>query len=203
MQATRGRAFMQNLAVFISGRSGPFLQKILFGVVVEDGVLLPAKVVEGLADELFYIRSDGTTAVVIFVVKFPVGKVDEVILDGTLQTAWHVVVHPLEAEGHADWFDGTILGAVCFLSHWIPEIYGLDNRVILRNIVHQDAAKAVLFHGTILTLAHSIVLRHFAELVIPGLDGVGFHCFVFMFNIIMFAKLRRFYEVCKFFTKKY
>ena len=126
-------------------------QLILLGVAVEDGFLMPAEVVEGLADELFYIRSDGTTAVVIFVVKFPVGKVDEVILDGTLQMAWHVVVHPLEAEGHADWFDGTIVGAVCFLSHWISEIYGLDNRVILRNIVHQDAAKAMLLHRTVLT----------------------------------------------------
>lgn len=159
-------------------------QLILLGVIVEDGVLRPAEGEEGLADELFYVGSDGTTAVVIFVVKFPVGKVDEVILDGTLQTAWHVVVHPLEAEGHTDWFDGTILGAVCFLSHWIPEIYGLDNRVILRNIVHQDAAKTMLLHRTNLTLAHSIVLRHFAEQFFLGLSGVGFHSSFFMFNIM-------------------
>lgn len=169
--------------------SGIFLQKILLGVVVEDGLLLPAEVEEGLADELFYVRSDGTTAVVIFVVKFPVGKVDEVILDGTLQMAWHVVVHPLEAEGHADWFDGTILGAVCFPGHWIPEIYGRDNRVILRNIVHQDAAKAMLLYRTIKTLAHCFVLRHFAEQFFFGLSGVGFHSSFFMFNIVMSAKI--------------
>lgn len=158
-----------------SGRYGFFLQLILLGVAVKGGLLLPAEVVEGLADELFYVRSDGTTAVVIFVVKFPVGKVDEVILDGTLQTAWHVVVHPLEAEGHADWFVGTILGAVCFLGHWIPEIYGRDNRVILRNKVFKDTAKAMLLYRTIKTLAHCFVLRHFAEQFFFGLSGVGFH----------------------------
>ena len=161
--------------MFISGRSGPFLQKVLFCVIVEDGLMLPAEVVEGLADELFYIRSDGTTAVVIFVVKFPVGKVDEVILDGTLQTAWHVVVHPLEAEGHADWFDGTILGAVCFLGHWISEIYSRDNRVILWNKVFKDTAKAMLLYRTIKTLADGIVLRHFAEQFFFGLGKVVFH----------------------------
>jgi hypothetical protein len=39
MQATRGRAFMHNFAVLTSGI---FLQKILFCVIVEDGLLLPA-----------------------------------------------------------------------------------------------------------------------------------------------------------------
>ena len=136
---------------------------------------MPAEVEEGLADELFYVRSDGTTAVVIFVVKFPVGKVDEVILDGTLQAAWHIVVHLFEADRHADRFVGTILGAVCFLGHWIPEIYGRDNRVILRNKVHQDAAKAMLLYWTFKTLAHCFVLRHFAEQFFFGLGGVGFH----------------------------
>lgn len=59
-------------------------------------------------------------------------------------------------------------------------------------------------HGrAALTLAYSIVLRHFAELVVPGLGGVGFHSSFYVFNIIMFAKIRRFYDCYKFFTKNY
>lgn len=156
-----------------------------------------------MADELLDVGGDGAAATVIVVIAPARKEVDEVVLDGTLQTARHVVVHLLEAEGHADWFIGTVVGAVRFLSHWISEIYSRDNRVILRNIVHQDAAKAMLLHRTVLTLAHCIVLRHFAELVVSGLGGVGFHCFVFMFNIIMFAKIRRFYDEYKFIIKNY
>ena len=191
---------MKNPAVELNSS---FLPQILLNVIVEGGFLHPAGGEEGLADDLLDVGGDGAAATMIVVIAPARKEVDEVVLDGAFQTARHVVVHLLEAEGHADWFVGTVVRAICFLSHWISEIYSRDNRIILRNIVHQDAAKAMLLHGTILTLAHSIVLRHFAELVIPGLDGVGFHCFVFMFNIIMFAKLRRFYDVCKFFTKKY
>ena len=174
--------------------SGIFLQKVLFCVIIEDGFLRPAGGEKGLADDLLDVGGNGTAATMIVVIAPARKEVDEAVLDGTLQTARHVVVHLLEAEGHADWFVGTVVGAICFLSHWIPEIYSRDNRIILRNIVHQDAAKAMLFHGTILTLAHSMVLRHFAELVVPGLGGVGFHSSFFVFNIIMFAKIRRSYD---------
>lgn len=191
---------MHNFAVLTSGI---FLQKVLFCVVVEGGLLLPAEGEKSLADELLDVGGDGAAATVIVVIAPARKEVDEVVLDGTLQTAWHVEVHLFETEGHADWLVGTVVGAVCFLSHWISEIYSRDNRVILRNIVHQDVAKAMFFHWTILTLAHSMVLRHFAELVVSGLDGVGFHSSFFVFNIIMFAKIRRFYDEYKFILKNY
>ena len=170
---------MKNPAVELNSS---FLPQILLNVIIEGGFLRPAGGEEGLADDLLDVGGDGAAATMIVVIAPARKEVDEVVLDGAFQTARHVVVHLLEAEGHADWFVGTVVGAVRFLSHWISEIYSRDNRIILRNIVHQDAAKAMLFHGTILTLAHSIVLSHFAELVVPGLGGVGFHCFVFIPN---------------------
>ena len=102
--------------------SGISLQKILFCVVVEGGLLLPAEGEEGLADDLLDVGGDGPAATMIVVIAPARKEVDEAVLDGALQTARHVVVHLLEAEGHADWFVGTVVGAVRFLSHWISEI---------------------------------------------------------------------------------
>ena len=147
------------------------LPQVLFDVTVEDGFLCPAGGEEGLADGGFDVGGDGAAAAVILVVAFAGEKVNEAILDGTLQMMGHVVVHLFEAEGHTDWFVGTILGTIRVLHLRISEIDSGHDRIILGDIVLQDTAKAVFPDGAVLTLADNTFCRHFPEVLFFCLFG--------------------------------
>ena len=139
------------------------LPKILFDVTVEDRFCRPSESDECLADGFFYVGGDGTAAAVVDVVAFAGEDADESVLDGTLQVARHVVVHVREADGHTEWLVGTISGAVRALHLRVPEVDNRGDRSVLRHIVFQNAAQAVLADGAVLALAHDAVFCHFAE----------------------------------------
>ena len=145
--------------------------QILIDIAVEDRFLCPAEGEEGLADGGFDVGGDGAAAVVVLVVAFAGEKVNEAILDGTLQMMGHVVVHPFEAEWHTDWFVGTILGTIRVLHLRISEIDSGHDRIILGDIVLQDTAKAVFPDGAVLTLAYDTFCRHFPEVLFFCLFG--------------------------------
>ena len=150
---------LQNVIKKVETRSN----QILFHIAVEGGVLLPAGGEEGLADDGLDVGGDGAAAIVILVVELTVEMIDEVVLDGALQMVRHVVVHLLETKRHTDGLVWAILRTVLALHLGITEVDCGDNRIILRNIVLQDAAKAMLPDGTILTLTNCSFCRHFSE----------------------------------------
>ena len=78
------------------------LPQILFYVSFEGGFLCPAVVFKGLAYVAFYIGSQWTGAVVVFIVALTGVDIDKVVLDSSLHTSWHVVIHGDDAGGHTD-----------------------------------------------------------------------------------------------------
>lgn len=75
----------------------------------------------------------------------------------------HVVVHLFEAEGHTNRFVGAILGAAFSLHLWVPKIDTGNDKVILWNIVLEDATKAMFPKGAVVALTDSTFCRHFSE----------------------------------------
>lgn len=148
-----------------------YLPQVLFCVAIEGGVLRPAEGEEGVADEVLDVGGDGALGAVVLVVAFAGEEADEVVLDGALQMAGHVVVHLAEAEGHADGLVWAILGAVGLLHLRVPQVDIRDDRVVLGYIVLDDAAKTVLAEGTYLALANDAFCRHFTEFLLCHLDG--------------------------------
>ena len=126
--------------------------------------MLPAIGEEDLTDDALGVGGDGTTAVVVFVVTFSGEEGDEMILDGALQMAGHVIIHAGEAERETHGFIRTISGTTLLLHLGVTEVYVGDQRVILGNIVPQEAAQTVLPQGTYLTLTHGTGCCHFSEL---------------------------------------
>ena len=144
----------------LRGSSSP---QVLFCVVVEDGFLRPAGGEEGLADELLDVGGDGTAAAVVLIVALEGEETDEAAFDGALQVVRHVVVHTLQAEGHADGFVGTELRTLRSLHLWIAEMDGGNCRIMFRNIVLQDAAQTMFADGTLQALADGCFCRYFSE----------------------------------------
>ena len=132
-------------------------------MIVEDGFLLPAEVVEDLTDDPLHIWSDGTFAAVILVVTFAREEVDEMVLDGTLQVMGHIVVHPFEADGHADRFVRAILWAVRSLHLRVSEVDIRDNGIVAGHVVFQDVSQTALADRAVLTLAYDVAFRYFTE----------------------------------------
>ena len=64
----------------------------VLGVGIEDGLGFPAVGLDGFADDLLYVGGDGAGAVVVLIVSLTGIDVDEVILDGTLDAAWHIII---------------------------------------------------------------------------------------------------------------
>ena len=69
---------------------------------MKGGLLRPTVVFEGLADVTFHIGRHGTGAIVVLVVTLAGIDMDEVVLDGTLHSSWHIVIDRREIDGHTD-----------------------------------------------------------------------------------------------------
>ena len=116
-----------------------------------------------MADGGFDVGGDGALAVVVLVVALAGEDGDEAVLDSALLTVGHVVVHLLEAEGHADGVVGAIPGTACLLHLRVAEVDGRDNGIVFGHIVLEDAAQAMFADGAVLTLAYDTFCRHFSE----------------------------------------
>ena len=98
------RAFVPwaNAFIWISG-----LPQKLFDIATKLGFLGPAVVLDDLADVTLHIGRHGPGAVVVLVVTLAGIDMDEMVLDGTLNTTWHIIIDGGEADGHAD---GVVFG---------------------------------------------------------------------------------------------
>ena len=156
-------------------RKGKSLPKVLFNIIVKDGFLLPAEVFQGLADELLFLGSDGTLAAVVFVVALAGKDIDKMVLDGTLQTARHVIIHSAQADRHTDGFIVTILRAIGTLRLWVSEVDASNGDKTIWDIVLQDVAQTIFSDGTVLAVAYNIASCLFTkDFFSGGLGGILF-----------------------------
>ena len=103
----------------------------------------PAVVFEGLADVALDIGGKGTSTVVVLIVALAGINMNKVVLDDTLDAAWHVVIHGGEPDGHAD---GLVIAKprTTFMLHlWIGKIDALNEHSVLRGISTEETVKTV------------------------------------------------------------
>ena len=130
------------------------LPQEFFDVPTEGGFLSPAVVFESLADVALDIGRKGTSAVVVFVVALAGIDMNKVVLDGTLDTARHVVIHGGESDGHAD---GLVIAeprTTLTLHLRIVKVHALHEHPILRRISTEDTMKTVFTKWTHSTIAN-------------------------------------------------
>ena len=132
----------------------------------------PAVVLEGLTDVALDIGRKGTSAVVIFVVAFAGIDMDEVVLDGTLHPAWHVIIDSKETDGHAD---GLILAeqrTILTLHLWIVQVDTVDINSVFGFVISKDAVEAVLAKGTDRAIADAVTICFLCKYLLSGLWGL-------------------------------
>ena len=148
-------------------------QKFLY-ISRKIGLLGPAVILESLTDVAFYVGLKRTSAVVVLVVAFAGVDVDKVVLDGTLHSAWHVVVNLGEADGHADGLVVTELRTVLALHLGIPKVDAGDVDSVLWFVSTEQAVQTVITMGTYCTEAGLIVVCLLCEDFFAGLWSLGF-----------------------------
>ena len=115
------------------------LPQILLYESFECRLFCPAVPLEGLSDVAFNIRCEGTGAVVVFVVALAGVDVDEMVLDGPLNTSRHVVVDGGEACRHAYRLVVAEQRTVGTLHLGIVEVDAVDVNPVIRRVTAEDA----------------------------------------------------------------
>ena len=139
------------------------LPHIGLDVAVEVGLLGDAVGQEELADICFDIGGDGTRAVAVAVIAGAGELADEVALDDALLPVGHVVTEPGETNRHATDLVAAIHGALLRLHLRIVEVDAVRHEAVLRRIVAEDRAEAVLMKRAPLAVADDILLGFLPE----------------------------------------
>ena len=145
---------------------------------MEGRLLGPAVVFDGLADVAFYIGCHGAGAVVVFVVTLARIDMDEVVLDGTLNTTWHIIIDGGETDGHADRFVFGKQRTALTLHLGIVQVDTVGVKSILRFITGEQAVKTMLTKGTDCAVADAVSACFFSEDLFSGL-----WCLIFLLHI--------------------
>ena len=174
------------------------LPEILLDIIEKTGLLSPSGIDHDLADVLLYVGRQGTGTVMVFVVTFAGIDGDEVMLNASLNTTWHVVVDGGETTGHTYRFVVTVLGTVRTLHFWIIEVNGMHEEAVLGRIAGEEAAQAVLTQRTNGAVAYIVVVGLLCKYLLTGLGDIFFLCHVC--SCILSAKLVTNFDICKLFN---
>lgn len=136
---------------------------------MEVGFWGPAASLESLADFLFYIGSEGTGTVVVFVISLTGEDVDEAVLDGALDTARHVVIDGGETDGHADRLIVAEQRTIGTLHQGIVEVDTMDEKPVLGIVAAENAVETVHTKRTDCAVADFIFFSVFCEDLLSGL----------------------------------
>ena len=150
------------------------LPQKLFDVAHEPWLLCPAKVLKDLADVTFDIGRHGAGAVVVLVVALAGVDIDEVVLDGALNTSRHVVIDGGKTGRHADGFILAELWTVGALHLGIVEVNAVDVNSVCGFVTADNAVKTMLTKRTNGAVAYFIVVSFRCEDLFSGLWGVTF-----------------------------
>ena len=91
-----------SIFITLTNRNAYLLPQVILNILEESRPLSPAVVFQSLTDIAFYVRRERASAVVVLVVSLAGVDINKVVLDGTLHTAWHVVIDSRQLDGHAD-----------------------------------------------------------------------------------------------------
>ena len=150
------------------------LPKIFFNVAVEVGLLCPAVVFESLADVAFHIRRHGTGAIVVLVITLAGIDMDEVVLDGTLHTARHIIIDSGDTNRHAD---GLVLAeqrTILTLHLWVVQVDTVGIYPVFRFVTGKDTMETVLTKGADRAIADTVVISLLCKNLLSGLWGLLF-----------------------------
>ena len=136
------------------------------------GFVCPAVGLKGLADITLDVGSEGTGAVVVFVIAFAGVDVDEVVLDGFLYAGWHVVIDGVKADWHTDGLIIAIHRTVGALHLGIVEVDAVGESAVFRNIGSKDATETVLAKRAGRRVAYTIVRSLLCKDSLSGLGSV-------------------------------
>lgn len=145
---------------------------------MEGRLLGPAVVFDGLADVAFYIGCHGAGAVVVFVVTLARIDMDEVVLDGTLNTTWHIIIDGGETDGHADRFVFGKQRTALTLHLGIVQVDTVGVKSVLGLVTGEQAVQAMLTKGADRAVADAVVVCFFSEDLLSGL-----WCLIFLLHI--------------------
>jgi len=110
---------------------------------------VPSETEGGLTDVLLVLGGQGLACAVVVVIDAAVEVVDEVMLERTLQTAWHVVVHIGEAEGHTYGLVAAVHGTGLGLGLRVAEADDGSHKRCLGRHVPGHPSQAVLSQGAL------------------------------------------------------
>ena len=99
----------------------------------------------------------------VFVVALAAVFVNQVIFDGTFQTAWHVGVHQAETIGHSEGLVAGIARTALLLHLRMVEVDARGNILVLWHVAEQDATQAVVTEGTSVGITHDVALGFLRE----------------------------------------
>ena len=152
------------------------LPKKLFDITIESWLLDPAGIFDDLTDVLLHVGSHGADAIVVFVVALTGIDVDEVVLDGALDAAWHIIIDGGETGWHAYGFVFAEHGTVGTLHFGIVEVDTMDIDPVFWRVTAENAMKTMLPLRAGRAVAYLIVARLLSEDLFFGLWG---HTFLF------------------------
>lgn len=112
-----------------------YLPHVVFCVAVEVRFLGDAVGLQELADVRFDIGGDRTGAVAVAVIARAGKMTDEVGLDDTLLSAWHVVVEPRETDGHPAGLVIAVGGTLLRLHQRIVEVDAVCGETVLWHVM--------------------------------------------------------------------
>ena len=137
--------------------------KIFFDVAGEGGLLKPAAFLEGLEHVALDVGSQRAGTVVILVATLAGIDIDEMVLDGTLQTAWHIVIDSGEAVGHANGFVLAKQWTVFALHLGVTEVDAGGVEPFRWFVVAENAVEAVHTQRADVTVAGLVVVCLFGK----------------------------------------
>ena len=144
------------------------LPEVVLLEVGEARLLVPAVGDEELADISLLGRGEGTGAIVVLIVALTAVTFDQMVLDGALQMAWHVVVHGMESDRHADGLAAAEHHALLGLGTGEVEVDGADGGTRGLGVGTEDGVQAMVLHGADVRVAGCIALALLPEQFVAG-----------------------------------
>ena len=139
---------------------------------MESGLLRPTVGFEGLADVTLYIGRHGTRTIVVFIVALAGIDMDEVILDGTLHPARHVVIDGKKSDGHADRLILAEQRTTFTLHLRIVQVDTVGINSVFGLVTNKNTVEAVLTKGADRAIADAVVICFLCKGLLSGLWGL-------------------------------
>lgn len=114
----------------------------------------------------------------VLVITFAGIDMDEMILDGTFDATWHIIIDGGEADGHTDWLIFAKQGTAFTLHLGIVQVDTVGVKSVLGFVTGEQAVQAMLTKGADRAVADAVVVCFFSEDLLSGL-----WCLIFLLHI--------------------